>query len=124
LFAVNKEAAFMNRYIIGGLLVTLATLVLATEPTTQVENDKSLQWIVNSLFTIVGLLGGWVLNNIQKALKDLQIADTILADKVHHIDVLVAGQYVKKDELEKLSFALFSKLDRIEAKLDSKADKD
>jgi hypothetical protein len=87
------------------------------------DNGGLLQWVINALFTVVGLLGGWVLNTIQKSLKELQIADGVLADKVHLIDVLVAGQYVRKDELEKLSIALFSKLDRIELKIDNKADK-
>ena len=45
------------------------------------------------------------------------------ADKVQHIEVLVAGTYVKRDDMEKLGGALFAKLDKIEAKLDGKADK-
>ena len=39
------------------------------------------------------------------------------------IKVLVAGDYVKKDEFLKSVTALFTKLDRIEGKLDKKADK-
>lgn len=111
----------MNKYIVGVGLLSISFLVLAS--TTDNVSDPSLQWLVNALFTLVGILGGWVLTNMQKALKDLQEADSALADKVHSIDVLVAGQYVRKDELEKLSDALFSKLDRIEAKIDKKVDK-
>jgi len=36
---------------------------------------------------------------------------------------LVAGSYAKRDELDKMAAAIFLKLDRIEAKLDTKADK-
>lgn len=39
------------------------------------------------------------------------------------IEVLVAGAYVKKDEFGASVAALFAKLDRIEDKLDGKADK-
>ena len=56
-------------------------------------------------------------------LRDLRIADTILAEKVGTIEVLVAGSYAKRDELDKMAAAIFLKLDRIEAKLDTKADK-
>lgn len=122
----------MNKYITGVVLTAISFLILASLTVSASPNviisdnasNPSLQWLVNVLFTLVGILGGWILTNVQKALKDLQIADSALADKVHLIDVLVAGQYVKKDELEKLSFALFSKLDRIEGKLDNKADKE
>ncbi len=57
------------------------------------------------------------------SLRDLRIADTILAEKVGTIEVLVAGSYAKRDELDKMAAAIFLKLDRIEAKLDTKADK-
>ncbi len=39
------------------------------------------------------------------------------------IEVLVAGDYVKKDEYSAMMNAIFAKLDRIEDKLDKKADK-
>jgi hypothetical protein len=35
----------------------------------------------------------------------------------------VAGSYVKRDDMDKLTTALFTKLDKIEAKIDQKADK-
>lgn len=66
---------------------------------------------------------GWILNTVRDGLRDLQHADIELADKVQAIEVLVAGQYVKRSELEKLSDALFMKLDRIESKIDGKMDK-
>lgn len=56
-------------------------------------------------------------------MKDLKKTDAELADKVQKIEVLVAGDYVKRDEMDKLGDALFKKLDRIESKLDGKVDK-
>ena len=49
--------------------------------------------------------------------------ETVPRGRVAEIEVLVAGAYVKKDDLEKLSNAIFAKLDRIEDKLDLKVDK-
>ena len=77
----------------------------------------------NILLGVASALGGWWLKVIWEALKDLQIADTQLATKVGQIEVLVAGQYVKREEMERLANAIFTKLDRIEGKLDSKVDK-
>lgn len=85
------------------------------------------QTLINVLFAIAGAMGGWILNNLKASIEALQKADTTLADKVQHIEVLVAGTYVKRDDLDKLSSALFHKLDKMENKIDkldeSKQDK-
>lgn len=81
------------------------------------------QTIVNWMLAGFGGLIGFLLNAVWQAVKDLQKADKELTAKVAEIEVLVAGAYVKKDDLEKLSVAIFSKLDRIEDKLDGKVDK-
>lgn len=72
---------------------------------------------------LIGGLGGWVLNNIKSSIDSLHKSDAMLTDKVQAIEVLVAGQYVRRDDMDKISDAIFAKLDRIEAKLDKKADK-
>ena len=81
------------------------------------------QWLFNGLFTVVTALAGWLLNNIRDAVRELKSQDKTLADKVQRIEVLVAGSYVKKEDLDKMSDAIFRKLDRIESKLEGKADK-
>lgn len=81
------------------------------------------QLVINILIGLCGSLGGWVLKSLNDSVKELQRTDGVLADKVQHIELLVAGSYVKRDDLDKLASALFSKLDKIDAKLDGKADK-
>lgn len=81
------------------------------------------QTFINIAIGLVGILGGWVLNSLKGSIEALQSADSALAAKVQEIEVLVAGHYVKRDDLDKLSHALFTKLDRIEVKIDGKADK-
>lgn len=81
------------------------------------------QTIINWLLGGFGALIGFLLNAVWQAVKDLQSADKQLVEKVSQIEVLVAGTYVKKDEFMPQMNALFAKLDKIEDKIDKKADK-
>lgn len=81
------------------------------------------QTIINWLLAGFGSLIGFLLNAVWQAVKDLQAADKVLTEKVSQIEVLVAGAYVKKDEFVSQMSALFAKLDKIEDKIDKKADK-
>jgi hypothetical protein len=82
-----------------------------------------MQVIFNVLVMIAGFFGGWILNAIWKAVNDLQVTDSKMSDKISGIEVHLAGQYMRRDEVERMVDAIFIKLDRIENKLDAKADK-
>ena len=71
----------------------------------------------------VMLLGGWFMRIIWDTLNTLQRTDRELADKVSRIEILVAGEYMKKDDFDRIMLRLFEKLDHIESKIDRKADK-
>lgn len=81
------------------------------------------QFLFNMVLGLAAFLGGYVLNSISSTLKSLQDTDTDLAKKVQAIEVLVAGAYAKNSDIEKLSSAIFLKLDKISDKLDTKQDK-
>ncbi|AEX56087.1 hypothetical protein KL1_0001 [Burkholderia phage vB_BceS_KL1] len=81
------------------------------------------QQFFNIAVAIIGVLGGWWMRVMWQSLKELQAADSKLADKVSSVEVLVAGKYVMREELSRDISAIFSKLDRIEDKLDKKVDK-
>lgn len=88
------------------------------------------QTVINTLIATIGFLFGWLLKAVRESIRDLQTehknltnSDKQLSDKVQAIEILVVGNYVKHDDLEKLRDAIFFKLDRIETKLDNKADK-
>ena len=66
---------------------------------------------------------GFLLNAVWQAVKDLQRADSELTKRVAEIEVLVAGNYIKRDEFERVVDKIFDKLDRIERGLNTKADK-
>jgi hypothetical protein len=82
-----------------------------------------MQVFFNIVVGVAGAMGGWILNTIWGEIKCMQEADTVLADKVARIEILVAGQYCKREDMDRLSTAIFAKLDRIEDKLDAKVDK-
>ena len=85
------------------------------------------QSLINIIFGAILAVAGWFLNTIYTSLKDLQSADRSLTDKVASIEVLVAGEYAKRDyvesHFERLSNAIFARLDKISDKIDGKADK-
>ena len=82
------------------------------------------QIIINWLLSGFGALLGFLLNAVWQAVKELQEGDKELASKISEIEVLVAGDYVKKGEFSSVVTALFKKLDRIEDKIDTKKDKE
>lgn len=81
------------------------------------------QSFINVIFGITCAGLGWVLKTIWGSLKELQKADTKLAKEVSDMKVLVAGDYVKREYLEELAKAVFTKLDKIYDRLDQKMDK-
>ena len=81
------------------------------------------QTIINAAIALVGFLGGWILKVVWEGVKDLQIADKILVEKVNTIEILIAGNYMSKLDFDKIAAAIFQKLDKIEDKLDRKVDK-
>lgn len=81
------------------------------------------QQFFNVAFAIIGALGGWWMRVMWQALKELEQQDSKLADKVGNIEVLVAGQYVKREDMNRDIAIIFAKLDRIEDKMNKKADK-
>ena len=114
----------------------------------------SYQDYFNVLLGMVTCLGGWWMKAIWGAIQKLEDTDQQTLAKASAIEVLIAGNYARKSEVEssmskivdrvikveslevlianhyvmKTDFshtidALFRKLDRIEEKIDSKADK-
>jgi len=81
------------------------------------------QVLFDVAIAVIGVLGGWTLNTVWGAVKDLQVADKALAEKVADIEVLVAGRYITRDEFNNTLNQVFERLDRIRDLLSQKADK-
>lgn len=74
------------------------------------------QGIVNTIITLGAGVFGWIMKTLWDSVRKLE-------KEVSDIEILVAGQYVKRDEFRQDIQRIFEKLDVIEAKIDSKADK-
>jgi hypothetical protein len=81
--------------------------------------QELFNWILGGFGTLLG----FIVKSVWDAVKDLQASDKDLADKVSRIEVLVAGEYVRREDFDKVLMRLFEKLDHIENKIDHKQDK-
>lgn len=82
------------------------------------------QTVINWALAAVSGLIGVLLRSLWQAVRDLQAADRSLAERVNSVEVLVAGDYVRRVDLDRAIEAVMARLSRIEDKLDRKADKD
>lgn len=82
-----------------------------------------MQTAFNVAVGLAGALGGFFLKSIWDAIKDVQTADTAMAADITSLKVLVAGNYVTRNEYRDDMSGIKDALKRIEDKLDSKADK-
>jgi len=81
------------------------------------------QTIFNAILGLIALLIGWILNTVWNAVKNLQEDDKELTERIAGVEKLVVGDYVKRDDYRADLRALNETLQRIENKLDGKADK-
>lgn len=81
------------------------------------------QNLFNIGVSLIGALGGIILKAVWDAVKELQQADKDLTEKVHNLDKIVAGDYVRRDYLDGKIEALFRKIDGLYDQLNKKADK-
>jgi|TARA_R110000803_G_scaffold40942_5_gene88235 hypothetical protein len=82
------------------------------------------QMMINWLLGGFGTLIGFLLHVIWQAVKDLQSSDKDMTKKIASIEILVAGSYMTRSELTEIMKTVFTKLDRIECKLDKKVDRE
>ena len=76
-------------------------------------------WMLSAFAALIGVL----LNSVWQAVKDLQASDKDIAKKIEEVEVLVAGDYMKRLEFLPAINAVFAKLEKIEDKLERKVDK-
>jgi hypothetical protein len=74
----------------------------------------NFQILFDIVLGVAGFLGGFILKSIWHDLKELRNQDSALVNAVHNIETLVAGNYIKREEVETKIDALFRKLDKIE----------
>lgn len=85
--------------------------------------DLSLQDAFNAVIGGAGAIGGWFLKAIYAEIQALRKEDKALGEKVQELQVVVAGDYVKKQDMQDMRNELMGVMLRIEGKLDKKADR-
>lgn len=72
-----------------------------------------LNWLYGATMAVITMVIKW----LWASHKELQDTDKELADKVSKMEVLVAGQYITRQEFDRGIQRIFEKLDHIEAKI-------
>ena len=74
------------------------------------------QGMINLIISLGAGVFGWTMKTLWDSVRRLE-------KNVSEIEIRVAGDYVKRNEFRQDIQRIFEKLDTIEAKIDSKADK-
>jgi hypothetical protein len=82
--------------------------------------DQSfINWLLGGVSGLLGALASLIFIGM----RDLQKSQSRTDRRLSEIEVLVAGDYLKKQEFEKFVDRIMCKLDGIDEKIDRKADK-
>ena len=88
-----------------------------------VVGNIDIQALFNVSVGVIGSIGGWWFHTMWTAMRALQADNQKLADRIADIEVLVAGNYVKRSDFDRFVENLFHKLDKIEDKINGKEDR-
>jgi hypothetical protein len=77
------------------------------------------QTLFNGSVSVIILLGGYVLNSIRGSLDRMSDDHRKITDRVTHIDVMVARDYVQRGELDAKMDKIENKIDRLAESVDS-----
>lgn len=81
------------------------------------------QVLFNIAVGLAAFFGGFILNSIMQRIDKLETTDGKLVTSINEIKVTVATQGTQRTEDSKKLDSIFEKLEKIDEKLDRKADK-
>lgn len=81
------------------------------------------QSLFNMVIGVAGVFGGFILKAIWDKTDKLERTDAELVKSVNDLAIIVAKMQAHHDEDSKKLDIIFEKLDKIDSKLDTKADK-
>lgn len=87
------------------------------------DSGLGLQSLFNIFIAFAAFVMGIAMNRLFSKLDSLTAQDKDMAEEIKDLRVSLPTYYVMKEDLQRLSDALFTKLDSIEGKLDKKQDK-
>ena len=81
------------------------------------------QLLVNIGMTVFNVLLLWLTTSLRSSISDRKDFEKETNMRIEELRLVVVGEYMKKADINQLISALFKKLDRMEEKIDKKADK-
>lgn len=69
---------------------------------------------MTTLLTLLAFLGGWVMNSFRVQLADNRKDIRATNDRLHEVEVLVAGKYITREESKEQADIILNKLDTIQ----------
>lgn len=87
------------------------------------EVNMDYQILFNIAVGIAGVVSGWIFHIMYDSLRELQKAYFRLNEQIQKVSLVVAGDYVKREQFEKMAETLFGKIDRLEDKIEAEVDK-
>lgn len=82
-----------------------------------------IQMLFDIVIGVASVFGGYMLKVILDSIKELRARDEGISRDISMLAITLPTNYTSKPDLERISDAIFKKLDRIEEKLDGKQDK-
>jgi hypothetical protein len=86
--------------------------------------EPTFQLIFNIAVALAGALGLFFLKRVFKMFDDHNTRQNELSKEVKDLAIKLPSDYVHKNDFNHAVDAIFQKLDRIESKIDKKADKE
>ena len=81
------------------------------------------QTLINLSFGLIAAMAGAMGNVMWNSISDLRRADSEFITQISSVRLMISDSYVKRADLERMTSDIFTKLDKIESKIDRKADK-
>ena len=74
----------------------------------------AMQEVFNIAVALIGFLAAWVLRVLWESIKELQRNNKEVSDQLRDNELLVLGQYTKKEELDRVADAILTKISKLE----------
>lgn len=81
------------------------------------------QVLFNISVGIIGTIGGWFLHTFYGSIRELQKADFRLNEEIHKVSLIIAGDYVKKADLEKFEESMVQQLRILDEKIEKRIER-
>lgn len=99
---------------VASIVPNLLLIVLSRySRTNREENYVDTQTLINTFLGLIAFLGGWIMHSFKSQLNDNRQDIKGVNDRVHAVEVLVAGKYMTREESKEQTDMILNKLDTI-----------